>query len=971
MNNQTFAEDKSTPADVTEAALLLLGTVQDLVNELHSQQNGIRTVRLDSYLDSDLGFDSLGRVELMARIEKRFHCTLPEQVFGMVETPRDFLRYIVVQNEEKRGSSSILPEDVTIEQLEAVQIPLSAATLNDVLLWHAARHPDRIHIRFYNDSGEEDVLTYHALLQGAEKVAAALQKLGLGSRESVMIMLPSSRDYFFSFFGTLLAGGVPVPVYPPGNIRQIEEHLRRHAAIAENCLAAIMITMPETVRFSKIMKSHVPGLHHLVTFTELNTAAETALHSFLKPVVSSGDIAFLQYTSGSTGMPKGVVLSHANLLANVRSMGSAVNVQAHDVFVSWLPLYHDMGLIGAWLGSLYFACQLVLMSPLNFIAKPSRWLQAISRYGGTLSAAPNFAYELCVRRIDDREKADLRLDSWRIAFNGAEAVSPQTIQRFTSCFESCGFQAKAMTPVYGLAESSVGLAFPPLDRGPLIDRVERAIFMESGKAVPASAKQTDVLYFVSCGLPLPRHQIRIADSAGREMPERREGAIQFQGPSTTAGYYRNPEKNKELFDGQWLNSGDRGYIAAGELFISGRSKDIIIRAGRNIYPEEIEEAVGKIEGIRSGNVAVFGSIDQSSGTEKLVVLAESRKKDNTRAQLVNTVNNVVTAIAGTPPDEVVIAPPNTVLKTSSGKIRRTACRDSYERGISEKQGRAVWFQVGRFWLTGVPVRIHQFKEMIVSGIYAGYCWLLFLLGGVIGICLSVLSSEVNRWKIMRGVMKTLACLAGWKIQISGEEHLPPPETACIFVSNHASYIDGFVLLAVLPRIFSFVAKVELRRNPIAGFLLDRIGTEYVERFDRKKGIEDSANLLQRAVFGRSLLYFAEGTFVRMPGLLPFRMGAFETAAKGELLIVPIALRGTRSILRAESWFPRRGSIQVVFGKPVAGTPGETDVLTDHWNRAVALRDKTRAWILGHCGEPDLKHECPLLFAEGIAEKSQE
>ena len=265
---------------------------------------------------------------------------------------------------------------------------------------------------------------------------------------------------------------------------------------------------------------------------------------------------------------------------------------------------------------------------LSFLAKPQRWLWAIHRFGGTLSAAPSFAYELCVRRIDDRDIEGLDLSSWRIAFNGAEAVNPNSMRRFIKHFAACGFRAESMMPVYGLAESSVGLAFPTPGSGPTVDRIKRIPFMDSGRAIPAEDTEKNVLEFVYCGQPLPGHQVRIVDSNDRELPERTEGSLQFLGPSATSGYFKNPAHTSSLFHGQWLDSGDKAYIAGGDIYITGRTKDIIIRAGRNIYPEELEEAVGKIPGVCAGNVAVFGSTSPQSGTEELVILAESRKKDS-------------------------------------------------------------------------------------------------------------------------------------------------------------------------------------------------------------------------------------------------------------------------------------------------------------------------------------------------------
>jgi acyl carrier protein len=959
-------QEENIAGTTTETAARLLAIIRGLLAEIHPGQEEASTPVLDSSLDRDLGLDSLAQVELLVRIERSFNVSLSEQILATVDTVRDLLRAVL-------GAGAGKPETVAREigavKLDAVaETPLLAETLVEVLEWHVKNHPDRPHIRLYSDGQEQDdVITYQTLLHEAELVASGLQHFGLAPGESVLIMLPTGREYFFAFFGVLLAGGIPVPVYPPGRLKQIEEHLLRHSAIANNCLARIMVTVDEAKRFARFMHTQAFNLRHVVTMPDLSRAGTEAFPHFRKPVLTGQTIAFLQYTSGSTGMPKGVVLTHANLLANIRSMAKVLSVTSEDVFVSWLPLYHDMGLIGAWLGSLHFACQLIIMAPLAFIAKPQRWLWAIHKYGGTLSAAPNFAYELCLRRIDDQEIEGLDLGSWRIACNGAEAVNPATIRQFIERFSRYGFKAEAMLPVYGLAESSVGLAFPKPGSRVRIDRIRRDTFMESGEAIPVGETETGGLEFVCCGEPLPAHQIRIVDAKDRELPERREGRLQFTGPSTTSGYFKNPEKTKELFHDEWLDSGDKAYMAAGNVYITGRSKDIIIRAGRNIYPVEMEEAIGKVEGIRDGNVAVFGSRSSDSGTERLIVLAETRKKEvQALEQIRAAINTIVTDLVGGPPDEVVLAPPNTVLKTSSGKIRRNASREIYERGLIGKTQQAVWLQLARFTLKGLRPRFQSSVAGIKATLYASWCWLVYsLLAPVVGILVLTLPAEKPRWSVMRFAVKILAGLSSTKIMLYGLENLPDETRPCIFVSNHASYLDAYVLAAVLNRPFSFIAKAELKARTVLHLLLKRIGTLFVERFDQQKGLADAKIITEKGGAGRSLFFFPEGTFMRMPGLLPFRMGAFATAARLNIPVVPIVIRGTRSILRAGSWFPRHGSISVTIGSPIY-PERESDREQDTWTASLRLRDNTRQWILKYCGEPDLGDERPRLQPSGPA-----
>ena len=419
-------------------------------------------VALDSSFERELGLDSLARVELLLRAERAFGVSLPERALNDADTPRALLGFVLAAH----GAPQALA-DRAVQPLATGDAPAPAAagTLLEALDWHVAQHAGRVHICLYGEDEATHELTYGELADGARAVAAGLLARGLEPRGTVAIMLPTGADYFFSFFGILMAGGVPVPIYPPLRLSQIEDHLRRHVAILANAGACLLITVPEAKPVARLLGAQLDGLKGVVTVADLqrDTAAVGA------PAPAPDDLAFLQYTSGSTGTPKGVMLTHANLLANIRAMGAVTQAGAGDVAVSWLPLYHDMGLIGAWLGSLYLGMPLVLMSPLAFLTRPQRWLWAIHRHRGTLSAAPNFAYELCTHRIDDAALDGLDLSSWRFAFNGAEPVSPVTIENFQRRFARYGFRAETMAPVYGLAESSVGLALRPPGRGPVID----------------------------------------------------------------------------------------------------------------------------------------------------------------------------------------------------------------------------------------------------------------------------------------------------------------------------------------------------------------------------------------------------------------------------------------------------------------------------------------------------------------------
>ncbi|MDP3542890.1 MAG: AMP-binding protein, partial [Elusimicrobiota bacterium] len=648
----------------------LLKIVEELANELRRERV---PVALDSSLEGDLGFDSLTRMELLLRIERAFSSSLPDLALTTALTPRDLLRLLRAGAEPLADEA---PDASRGPALEEVEAPVRAATLVAALDWHADAHPDRLHVRLYGEGGREEAVTYAALRDGARNAAAALQERGLERGERVALMLPTGTDYLFAFLGAIIAGGVPVPMYPPTRPGQLEEHLRRHAGILANSEAAFLVAAPQARAACARLSRRAPALRGFLAPEDLRSSGAPR-DAGPRP----DDIAFLQYTSGSTGSPKGVILTHRNVLANVRAMGRATAASSRDVFVSWLPLYHDMGLIGAWLSALYFGAPLVLLSPLAFLARPHRWLRAIHRHRGTISAAPNFAYELCVAGIDARRLEGLDLSCWRLAVCAAEPVSAAALEGFRDKFAAFGLRPEALAPTFGLAESTVGLAFTPLGRGPRIDRVRRGPFAELGRALPAGPDEAGALQFVSCGRALPGHELRIVDESGFEAGERQEGRLWFKGPSACGGYFRNPEATRKLFHGDWLDTGDLAYLAGDELFVTGRVKEMLIRGGRHAYPYELEEAAGALPGIRKGGVAAFGCRDPRTGGERLVVMAETRASEPAeRERLRRRVNELACDLLGMPADDVMLVEPHTVLKTSSGKIRRAACRELYEAG---------------------------------------------------------------------------------------------------------------------------------------------------------------------------------------------------------------------------------------------------------------------------------------------------
>ena len=945
---------ESDGAAVSQNALLAV--VAALLQEM--KPGRVPVVALESQLERDLGLDSLARAELLLRIERTFGVRLPEATLAEAETPADLWRAL-------HDARAITTPPLAAPAVDwspadaAIGVPVGAATLVDVLRWHAEHQGQRLHMRYLHGEEEAETLSYGELLSAAEAVAHGLLRRGLAAGATVAIMLPSGPDFFRAFFGALLAGAVPVPLYPPARASQIEEHLGRQAGILESCQAAFLLVTAEVRLPGRLLQARVAGLSHVLTLVELVKPAEPMRDKPAPalPPLAAGDTAFLQYTSGSTGDPKGVVLSHANLLANIRAWSRAIALSPTDVVVSWLPLYHDMGLIGAWLGSLYNGLPLVLMSPLDFLARPQRWLWAIHRYRGTVSAAPNFAYEMCARRIPEEELAGLDLSCWRLAANGAEPVSAQTLTRFAQRFAPYGFSAAALAPVYGLAECTVGLAVPPPGRGARIERVDRARLEDEGLAVPAAGEAeeeaaAEALALPGCGFPLPGHETRIVDRDGRELPERRIGQLEFRGPSATSGYFSNPPASRRLFHDGWLDSGDLAYLANGEVFLTGRVKDIIIRAGRNLYPYELEAAIGDLPEVRRGCVAVFGVADAGSGSERLVAVVEIRPEVDSAADggkaLRQAINELALKILGEPFDDVALAPPHAVLKTSSGKIRRAAIREHYLAGTLSVATRHPAWQVTRLLAAALAARLRGLLRSLAENLYAAWVWSLFALLAPLGWLAVVVGGRRGRfgWPVARAAARLLLRLAGAGLRVSGLPHLPA-SGPCVLVANHASYLDGLVLAAALPRAPVFVAKQELVDNWIARRFLVALGAEFVERFDAGQSLADLARLVESLRAGECLLVFPEGTFRRSPGLLPFRLGAFQAAAAAGAPLLPVAIVGSRAALPDESWRPRRQRIAVTVGTPIAPSG-------DGWAEVLALRDSARAQLLALTGEHDLE-----------------
>jgi 1-acyl-sn-glycerol-3-phosphate acyltransferase len=923
-------------AEVEERVLAI---ARELVRETSGQRAALAATKTAS-LERDLGLGSLERVELIARVERELGRALDEGAVRL-DSPAELARAALAG---ALGPIAAAAPRLAPASLTATRLRLSAATVHEALWRRAEAEPERPQTYMREDDGREHTISYGALLDRARAIGGSLRQRGIRRGDAVALMLPTGFDFLSSFQGILIAGAVPVPIYPPVRLDRLAEYAERQSAILRDSGAACLVTFAKAKPIGGLLRESAPGLTSVVTAEELADCDAP----FEAPLGAPDDPAFIQYTSGSTGHPKGVLLTHANLLANVQAIAAGLLAQPDDVGVSWLPLYHDMGLIGSWLFCLHEGLPIDIQSPLSFLARPERWLWAIHQRRGTLSGAPNFAYELCVRRIPDEAIEGLDLSSWRCALNGAEPVSPETLERFARRFAPYGFRREAMMPVFGLAENSVALCFPPPGRGPRVDRVRREAFERSGRAEPAASDDLGALRFVSSGAPLPGHQLRLLDDAGRQLGERVVGRLAFRGPSATAGYFKNPEATAAitLADG-FLDSGDLAYLADGELYVCGRRKDIIIKGGRNYVPQEIEEAAAAVAGVRRGCVVAIGVPQPALGTESLVLVAETRatapaERDRIAAAVIES----VAAAVGVPPDQVELVAPGAVPKTSSGKVRRAAARQMHLAGTLGRSARLPLARQAALLcsaaLQAARPRLEQAIRLLYVGLLAAALLLPTLAIWLLG---ALLPPGRPMRALERGFLKFCLRLAGFRLSVTGQQHLAGPGPY-VLACNHASYADIAALQSLVPREFLFVAKREILAWPLVGLFIRKGGHLTVERFDARESAADAGKIAQAIERGFSVLVFPEGTFTSTAGLRPFRLGAFKTAALTGTPVVPLALRGTRRALRDGSWIPRPGKIELRILPPVL--PLGTD-----WRQLLLLRDRVADAVAQHCGEPRL------------------
>jgi len=940
-----------------------LAILRQLISELFNSRGleELTTRGVAAHLERELGLGSLERVELMLRLGDASGAPLPDNVVADAETVQDLIDAMLGQGTVPESSllgAAAIPAEIGSAQparrADLEDKVRNAETLTEILRLRGQGDPARAHIQLHEQDDRWRTITFGDLYNRASGVGAGLLRRGLEPGQTVALMLPTCAEFFYVFAGILLAGGIPVPIYPPFRADRIDEYAMRQSNILRNAEVRFLVTFREAENLARLLQPRVPTLQEVLNVKRFAAAREAGAVQDLSRAAHSGDIAFLQYTSGSTGDPKGVVLTHANLLANIHSIVAAVDFQQKDVAVSWLPLYHDMGLIGAWFVPLFSGSPLVVMSPLAFLSRPQRWLWAIHQHGGTMSPAPNFAFELCARKIADKDLQGLNLSSWRAAFNGAEAVRAETIERFVDRFAPFGFRREALLPVYGLAEASLAVSAPKIGSGYKVERIDRNKIESEGRAVLAAPGDVSALEFVNAGRPLPNVEVKIVTKDGGDAGERVEGHLWFRGPSATSGYYRNPAATRELMRGDgWLDSGDLAYLADGEVYITGRAKDVIIKAGRNLYPDEIEDIAGRVAGVRTGCVVAFGAPDPRTGTERLIVAAEVRGLADEK-RIPAEISGAVDKAIGLPPDHVEIIPAHSIPKTSSGKLRRSETRRLFLEGRLGRKLAPVWLQIAKLALRGALPRtwkgVNRIAKRAIASAYGVYALAVFTFTLIpVWLLVSITRDQQRAGRLIRSGSRWMLFLAGVPVRIEGGEILTDlkEKGPWVFASNHSSYVDIFVILAVLPAGVRFVAKGEVLAMPFFGTMTRRSGQLAFDRANPEARIRQARELNAVLRRGESVVVYPEGTFTRAGGIRPFQLGAFKAAVETQRPICPIAVRGARQILRDERYLPNPGRVTVTLGPLVVPNPAtEND-----WHEIVQLRDATRQIVSRCSGEP--------------------
>lgn len=546
-----------------------------------------------------------------------------------------------------------------------------AQTLTGALAALVERCPDFACLTIIDGGRHERCLSLMELWSRARSVQGALAARGVRLGDVVVLILPTGPELVSAYFGVLLSGGVPALVATPSNrVADTEVYATRVRAILDTARPRVLCCAEEVA--ARLATSAVDVLGEIPVLTPAGIGTEPGG----TPQLGAPDgIATVQYSSGSTGTPKGVLLTHRAMLNNVRAVRDGLGLSAADVSVNWIPLYHDMGLIDAFLLPLLTGCPTVLIPTMDFLREPALWLWAIHHYRGTLSWAPNFAYTVCAKRVRDAELAGLDLSSWRIAINAAEPVLADTIAAFTARFAAHGFAPAAMTPAWGLAENVTIATAHPAGEPPRIDRIDRATLATTGMARPADA---DGLASVAVGRCLPHCEVEIRDDAHRVLPPRQAGAVWLRTDSLFSGYLGDPAVTARMLVDGWLDTGDRGYVADGYLYFVSRDKDLVVVGGEKYAPHDLETVINRVPGVREGCAVVFGVLSEERGTEDVAAVVETRETDEAKhTALRAAIRDAVTRATGLGLRWVLLVLPGGIEKTTSGKLARHATRARY------------------------------------------------------------------------------------------------------------------------------------------------------------------------------------------------------------------------------------------------------------------------------------------------------
>ncbi|HEY1278626.1 MAG TPA: AMP-binding protein [Acidimicrobiales bacterium] len=524
-------------------------------------------------------------------------------------------------------------------------------------------------VTFIN-AGERVTVPWAQVHDEARSVAAALQAQGVAPGDHVAILGPTSRDLVTTVQACWLAGAASMVLPLPMRMGSLEEFVASTRARIRHGDARLLVIDDQLAPFYE----PVPGDPPTVSLSAVQPGATgLAPDAHVEPEPDPERLVILQYTSGSTSEPKGVMIPDRVLGSNLDAITAAAELYDDDVMVSWLPLYHDMGLVGFLATPMCFGIDLVLAAPQDFLAHPGHWMEWISEYRGSVTAGPNFSWVLVTRAL--KRMRDLDLSSLRVALNGAEPIDPDAVDGFVAEAQRFGFRPGAVFCAFGMAEVAIGGTFPPPMRGMQCDVVDRVVLEDKRVAEPADPVLDGTRRLPLLGQPVPGLEVRIVEPAtGEELQERQVGELLIRGTSVTPGYYKRPDATAELLRDGWLHTGDLGYLLDGELVLCGRIKDVIIVGGRNVFPEDIERAVATIDGIRAGNVIAFG-VDGYKGKESVVVVAEVKSTDVDAIS--RAVHTRVTEAVGLPPREVMLVHAGTLPKTSSGKLQRALCKERY------------------------------------------------------------------------------------------------------------------------------------------------------------------------------------------------------------------------------------------------------------------------------------------------------